>query len=210
MTDPFGEINASYTSLFEEFGDSANSVMIPKDNQELRFRSIANHISKEETLSYLDYGSGLGHQYSFFVQNGYNRIRYHGVEINSDFIEFSTAKYDGARFLSHKNFHQSKQTYDVTGAIGTFNLLYRTDQDPWDFVRSEIEFLWEKTNKSMFINFMSTSVDYVQPGAYHQDLGVLYNYVTQNLTRKISIDSSYLPYEFTLVACRKENCVHTS
>jgi len=201
----FDNINKEYSKLFLEYGDSPKSVMIPKDNQEVRFDSIANHLSKDKTYTYLDYGCGLAHQLSYFKNKKYNHLFYTGVDVNSNFIQYCNETYPDSTFLLYNDFKNSKNVFDIIGAVGTFNLIYSTCKDQWDFVRSEIFYLWQRTSKILFVNFMSTDVDYQQEGAYHQDVRDLYKFVRANISKKIVIDYSYLPYEFTLIVKREGN-----
>ena len=195
----FDSINRIYSSLFKQHGDSPKSVMIPKNNQSVRYASISSRISKSKSFSYLDYGCGLAHQKKFFDSNGFTRLSYSGVDINDDFIEFCTKTYPDSKFTHHNIFWTNPTLYDYVGAIGTFGLISTTEQDHWSFIKMEILKLWSITKKSLFLNFMSNQVDFKQVGAYHQDIGLLYEFACTNISRVISIDSSYLPYEFTFV-----------
>ncbi len=208
--DPFWKINKDYTELYSRFGDSPKSVMIPKDNQALRYESISKHIPKNKKMSYLDYGSGLGHQKLYFDKAGFDELQYVGVEVNASFLEHSKANVIGAEFMSYKDFHSSEETFDMSGVVGTFNIMYEIEQQQWEFVVKEVTDLWNKTKKTMFLNFMSTVVDFQQEGAYHQELGELYSFIAKSMSRKVMIDSTYLPYEYTVIVCREENCVHAS
>ena len=97
--DLYESINQKYSRLFREHGDSAKSVMIPKNNQEVRFNSIAARIPKNRNLSYLDYGCGLGHQMKYFNKLEYKSLTYSGVEINPDFLKFCRTNYSGVDFF---------------------------------------------------------------------------------------------------------------
>jgi SAM-dependent methyltransferase len=198
----FDNINKEYSKLFLKHGDSPKSVMIPKDNQEVRFDSILNHLSKDKTYTYLDYGCGLAHQLGYFKIKKYNQILYTGVDVNSNFIQYCGEAYPDSTFLLYKDFKNLKNVYDIIGAVGTFNLIYSKSNDQWDFIRSELFYLWQRTSKILFVNFMSTDVDYQQENAYHQDVSELYKFVRTNISKKIVIDYSYLPYEFTLIVKR--------
>lgn len=192
-------VNKQYTKLFEKFGDSPKSVMIPKDNQHLRFNSIAKFLDPEVKMSYLDYGCGLAHQLDYFHKHGFNNLDYTGVEINNDFIIHSQKKYPASTFLNREDFIQSSTKFDYIGVVGTFNLIYSTKEKQKAFVFEEMRRLWQRTDKILFINFMSTVVDYIQENAYHQEIGELYSFVSRELSRKIIIESDYLPFEYTVV-----------
>ena len=52
---------------------------------------------------------------------------------------------------------------------------------------------------------MTDNVDFVQPGSYHQNPLHFYEFVVSNLTRRLAIDCSYLPYEFCAVLYKDQN-----
>ena len=191
-------VNEQYTELFRQFGDSPKSVMIPKDNQNLRFNSIAKFLDPKVKMSYLDYGCGLAHQLDYFNNYGFTDLDYIGVEINNDFLNHNQKKHPESKFLNREDFIQSLTKFDYIGVIGTFNLIYSTKEEQKSFVFEEMTRLWQRTDKILFINFMSTVVDYVQENAYHQELGELYSFVSRELSRKIIIISDYLPFEYTI------------
>jgi hypothetical protein len=195
----FDSINKIYSALFRQHGDSSQSVMIPKNNQSIRYASISSNISKSRSFSYLDYGCGLAHQKKFFDHNGYTNLSYSGVDVNDDFIKFCNETYPDSNFTHYDDFWANPETYDYVGAVGTFGLVSVSEQDHWSFVKMEILKLWSITKKSLFLNFMSNQVDFMQDGAYHQDLGLLYEFVCKNISRVVRVDSSYLPYEYTFI-----------
>jgi hypothetical protein len=45
---------------------------------------------------------------------------------------------------------------------------------------------------------MSDQVDFEAPDAYHQNIFEIYNFSFNNLSRRINIDQSYMPYEYTI------------
>jgi hypothetical protein len=203
----FDRINQSYTAAFEKYGNTSAAVLIPKNNQDVRFKSVLNFLPQlnDGVLSIMDFGCGLGHLSVFLEQNMNIDFVYSGVEVNTEFLSFNKQLYSKAHFFDRDAFFTSDDSYDVIVSIGTFNLMYSNDFETHrDFVYDEILRLWAKTNKTLHINFMSTVVDFTQENAYHQDLGDLYRFACEKLSRNIIIDSSYLPYEFSFIV-NKEN-----
>ena len=198
----FNRVNQSYSDAFEKFGDSAAAVQIPKNNQASRFKSVIDFLpeSNGNPISIADFGCGLAHLNGYLAETLDRPFQYTGVEINADFINFNKTKYSSSNFVERDIFFDSNVKYDVIASIGTFNIIYGEDESEHkDFVYSEIMKLWEKTKAVMHLNFMSSVVDYTQLGAYHQDVGELYTFLCKNISRNITIDSSYLPYEFSAI-----------
>jgi hypothetical protein len=194
----FEGLNSTYSEWLRKYGDSSAAVGIPKDNQGIRFDSISRHIPVNEAGSYADYGCGLAHQLTYFRAKGYQNLSYTGVEVNLDFLKACEEKYPRDSFLTRDNFFGSDNQYDYVGAVGVFNLIYVNDSHQIEFVKEEISKLWAKTNKVLFLNFMTNDVDFKQVSAYHQDLSDLYLFARKNFSKSLFIDSTYLPYEFTI------------
>jgi SAM-dependent methyltransferase len=176
--------------------------MIPRDNQSLRYGAVSAWLPNDAPFSFLDYGCGLGHQNRYFIENGIKNVEYTGVDINPEFLKFCSNSYPNSSFLSRGDFLLATDEYDYVSFIGTFNLVYSEETDHEQFVFAELRELWNSTRRAILMNFMSTAVDYVQAGAHHQNLGSLYEFVANNLSRKIFVDSRFLPYEYLLVAER--------
>jgi SAM-dependent methyltransferase len=199
----FSRVNQQYSDLFAKFGDSSSSLMWSRDTT-VRFKSIQSLLGSTRGHSLLDYGCGLAHFASYLRSEGETNLEYTGVDINDDFLEYCRFNFPEDKFLDRSSFLGDEATYDYVSVIGTFNLVYSSDYSHQDFVWNEISMLWKKTRAALFLNFMSTSVDYQQGGAFHQDVGDLYEFVSKNLSRKMFIDSTYLPFEYTLGVWRQE------
>jgi hypothetical protein len=200
--DLFDRVNKGYSEAFRKYGNTAAAVQIPKNNQAVRFESVLNFLpeSNQRTLSIADFGCGLAHLNDYLDTNLEIPFHYTGVEINPDFLEFNKKKNPLSKFLERNEFFSNNERYDVIISIGTFNIIYAENEtNHKNFVYSEILKLWEKTDSLLHLNFMSTVVDYSQTGAYHQDLGDLYSFICHNMSRKLIIDSCYLPYEFSAI-----------
>jgi SAM-dependent methyltransferase len=203
--DLFSRINQGYSEAFERFGYSSAAVQIPRNNQAIRFNSVLNFLPElnRKTLSIADFGCGLGHLNEYLFDKLERPFHYTGVEINPDFIMFNRTKHPSAKFVGRDEFFASGERYDVTISIGTFNIIYGEDElNHKHFIYNEIVKMWEKTDLQIHLNFMSSVVDFTQTGAYHQEIGDLYSFICKNMSRNMIIDSSYLPYEFSVIVNR--------
>jgi hypothetical protein len=54
---------------------------------------------------------------------------------------------------------------------------------------------------------MTDDVDFVQDGAYHVAPDDVLSFVRQTMTKRLQLDQSYMPYEFTVVAFRDDAIV---
>ena len=53
---------------------------------------------------------------------------------------------------------------------------------------------------------MTDRVDFVQPQALHMNIETIVDFMRQNMSPRLRVDESYMPYEFTLVVLGLRNC----
>lgn len=197
-----------YRSAFLEHGDSNKSVFWPKGKQENRFEALCQKIEKNETFSILDFGCGLGDLYKYLNER-YTSFNYTGVDIVEDFVSFTRDKFleeKSVNFYKIENSSDIKEKYDYIVSSGTFNVLFEeTFEEHFTVLKNIFIDLFEKTNVYLAINFLNKDVDYIQDGAYHQDVMELYNFITKNLSKRVIIDQSYMPYEFTIIIYKDQS-----
>lgn len=191
-----------YKDAFSKYGDSNKSVFWPKGKQENRFEALCQKIDKRETFSILDYGCGLGDLYKF-LDIKFDSFHYTGVDIVDEFVSFANEKYidtSNAHFYKINNSLEVIEDYDYIVASGTFNVLFKdTFEEHFEILKNTFANLFNKTNIYLAINFLNKDVDYIQDGAYHQDVIELYNFVVKHLSKRVIIDQSYMPYEFSII-----------
>ena len=194
-----------YEDAFQQYGDSPHAVLCPKGRQGVRFHSLTRHINEnEENFSLLDYGCGLAHLKPF-LEDRYQNVTYVGADAVDAFIQSCKAKYPQSEFLSARSPENIDDNYDYIVSAGAFNLLYDNDIEIHrTIVFDIIEQLFAKTRVYLSVNMMTDIVDFHQPAAYHQNIIQLYNFVFDKLSRRLVIDQSYMPYEFTLTVWKDQ------
>ena len=63
------------------------------------------------------------------------------------------------------------------------------------------------TKKSVSVDFMTDSVDFIQDGAYHQNVADFLNFITTNLSKRCIVDMSTFPYEVTFTIFKNEEII---
>ena len=197
-------VKKQYQEAFNRYGNSLDAVFIPKGRQLERFISLLTYVRKE-SFSILDYGCGLG-QMANYIKQTFPKASYHGVDIVEEFISENKAKYDHGNFDIVRDCYDIKENYDVITAAGVFNLLYVQDKmNHQKIVYDNLSHLFSKTNDVLSVNFMTDEVDFIQEGAFHQNVNELYCFAKDKLTKRIAIDESYMPYEFTFHFFKGQN-----
>ena len=194
-----------YQDAFRKSGPkSPASVLWPKGRQDERFRALTRGMSSAD-FSVLDYGCGLGALYGF-LKKKYRKFRYTGVDIVPEFISENKKRHKETVFKKIKSYRDVRKKYDYILASGTFNLLYSPSAKRHKaMVYKILGHLFSKAGKFLAVNFMTDKVDFKQPGAYHQNIPDLYEFITRRLSRRVLFDASYLPYEFTVIVYKDRN-----
>lgn len=186
-----------YSKSFQTHGDSPKSVMWPKGRQEERFNALLRFVPKENHFSILDYGCGLAHLIEYLEKN-FKEFDYTGCDIVDDFITHNSNKYKQSTFFNSIK-QKINSNYEYTVVSGAFNILYvENEVEHKRVVYDTIKMLFRHTNKILSINFMTDQVDFKSPNAYHQNVKEIYDFCFKNITKRLNIDQTYLPYEFTI------------
>jgi hypothetical protein len=91
---------------------------------------------------------------------------------------------------------------------GTFNII--DGQDRYAYLKQVQEtliYLFNLAHVSLAVNFMTDTVDFIQPQAMHMNVEVMMDFMRRQLSPRLRVDESYMPYEFTLVAFKDSGIV---
>jgi hypothetical protein len=200
-------IKKMYEEALAANGDSPKSVMWPKGRQDMRFSVLANNITNKKNFSVLDFGCGLAHLREYLDAN-YTNVKYTGVDIVSQFLELNKKKHPNDTFVLINDVEDIKGSYDYVFVSGTFNIKYNADDKKnREIIFSGLKELFKRTNIYLSANFMTDVVDYRQPDTYHQNVMDLYQFAVNNLSRRIVIDQSYMPYEYTITIWKDQSII---
>lgn len=187
-----------YKRSFAQHGNSPSAVFWPKGRQDERFNALTRYI-KKENFSILDFGCGLAHLRIFLEKKYPSQFTYTGADIVEDFITENKKNFQKDRFKLMNSVSDITDKYDYIVSSGAFNMLYVDNiVEHKRIVFDILAQLFSRTNIYLSVNFMTDAVDFIQPGAYHQNVMELYDFVFNKVTKRITIDQSYMPYEFTI------------
>lgn len=198
------KIRNAYKEAYLEHGDSPSGVLWPKARQDIRFDALTRYISSKANFSLLDFGSGLAHLKEY-LDLKYLNVIYSGVEMHDFFLEASKNKYPDCKFYNIDNPKQLNEEFDYVVSSGAFNLLYSDcELEHKQVVFKIIEDLFMISKVFCSFNFMSDNVDFKQEGSYHQNVAEILTFVRDKLSQRVSLDCSYMPYEFTITIWRDQ------
>ena len=196
-----------YSNEIKKYGlNDRRSLCWTKDKQDIRFNILLGEAFKCSKMSILDYGCGLCDLKSFLDRNLYN-LNYNGCDINMEFIQKSRLIYPHENIFLINSIDDLEGNYDVILVSGTLNLIGIEDyQELESYVFAHVFKLFNRTNYMLVVNFLSNKTDlgYQYDGHFYLDPMKLYDYASNNMTSRIKVDSSSLPYEITMKFFR--NC----
>ena len=191
-------VRIKYQKAFDEHGPTVSALFFPKGRQDERFTSLCQRLPAND-FSLLDYGCGFG-DLCGFLQRHYLNFSYTGVDLVPEFIAEASQRYPIAKFSTIVSPTEIVENFDYVLAAGVFNLLYNNDPKIHQtLVFETLSLLFKRANKALMINFMTDRVDFQQPGSYHQNVIELYTFASQNLSPRLLLDQSYMPYEYSLL-----------
>jgi len=200
------DLIASYQDTFRQHGDTPAAVQWPRGRQALRFKALTKHFAAGH-FSVIDYGCGLGHLKPFLDEH-YDNVDYCGVDVVPEFIDTVRNKFPQAQAVLINNCTDLSQEFDHVVISGTFNVIEGGDRAAYlNEVKGELQHLFNLARKSLAVNFMTDQVNYVQDGALHVSPEEMMVYCREHFGRRLLLDCSYMPYEFSLVIMKQDEII---
>jgi SAM-dependent methyltransferase len=188
----------AYEAAFRQHGESPASVMWPKGRQPLRFESLTRFFDPNGGFSVLDYGCGLA-DLKPYLDERFADVRYYGADITPAFVTSDRARYPDASFLLVTGAQEVADDYDYVVMSGVFNLRYECSADEHrTIVQDSLRHLFTRARRVLAVDFMTDDVDYQATNSYHQNVDEIYQFARRELGRRVIVDHSYLPYEYSL------------
>lgn len=198
------DLKKKYKEAFNKHGYSEKSVFWPKGRQNERFAALTRLIKKKK-FSILDFGCGLGHMLDYLNKNFQGNFYYQGADVVEDFITQNKLMFPTIDFQLISDYKDLKNNFDYILISGAFNMSYFDNlQKHKNLVYEILEELFKKVNVYLSVNFMTDQVDYIQKGAYHQNVEELLTFVKTKLSKRYVLDCSYMPYEFTITVFKDQ------
>lgn len=195
-----------YRHALATHGDSPAAVLWPKGRQDLRFGALTGHIAADG-FSVLDYGCGLGHLKDF-LDRRFSTYSYRGVDIVPEFLDALRKRHAGAQVRPIRSHADVTETVDHVVISGTFNIVVGDSAEAYlGVVYSALAHLFRLCRVSLAVNFMTDRVDYRQEHTHHVNVEQMYRHVRDQLSPRLTLDQSELPYEFTIVAYKNSTIV---
>lgn len=202
------DVVSHYSELFRKYGDSPQSVQLAdRETQYRRFEVLTRQIPRNESVSVLDVGCGLGHLNEFLIEHGYD-VDYHGTDVNPDFLNACKEKFPKSQFQQTDISSQIPDWQcDYIVLNGVFNNMR---EDPGRFLTQSLRHMYAATRKCMSFNFMSTYVDFADNELVYFHPESVFQFCKEEISPMVEMNHAYLvregsiPFEVTMTVHRAE------
>lgn len=191
-----------YEARFREFGYSPETLGWGRNaRQEVRFSVLAAEAIGRRDASVLDVGCGFADLFDYLVRRGW-RGRYVGVDIVPALLNTARERHPDLDIRAHdiSEGTGTLEPLDYVIASGIFNAKL-PQGDNADHIRRSLKHMFDLSREAVCVDFMTSHVDYRQPGSWHTDPAWALNEAL-GLSRRVAVRLDYMPYEFALFIYR--------
>lgn len=189
------EVLAFYRAAFQTHGRREEALNWSKHKQTERFAALCRGV-EDGPATLLDYGCGFG-DLALWLHHHRPSIVYTGADALAEFIASNREHLPQTRFLTVGSPAELDAPFDHVVCCGVFNIDTGADQH-WNYVQEMLAGLFAKTRVALHVDFLAHDVDWRQDRAYHQDIAALVQFVETRLSRRYTLDRSYMPYEYCI------------
>lgn len=209
MENKYYKIVEHYENCLKKHGDTHLGVDWPKaEDASLRYKIMLDIIHLGENCSLLDFGCGAAHLLSFIQNNGYHNISYSGLDLSNDFISICKQKNPCINFICGDVIKTPDiiANFDFIILNGVFTEKRELSFDEmFEYFKSLVKILFEKTNKGIAFNVMTAHVDWEREDLFHLPFDLLASFLKQEISRNFIIRNDYGLYEYSVYIFKNPN-----
>jgi len=180
-----------HNELFDEFGINPSALGEQKGRTELRF-DILTQIGNLNNSKILDVGCGFGYLLTYLKKHK-KKIRYTGVEVNSDFIEIAKKKHPDQVFkVRDIEKEKFKEKFDWVFAIGL-----ASKADSYSYLENLLKEMIKISKKGVVMNFITDYVDFKNKDTFYTSPEKIFK-IAKKFSKRILLRHDYLPFEFCI------------
>jgi len=199
-----------YSHRLAEFGYSPKTLGWGKGGrQSIRYEVLTSPFlhtdMPESTCSILDVGCGFGDLLDFLHARRWQG-RYEGIDIVPDLLAVARQRHPGGHFALGDISGEPLQKlgrFDYVIASGVFNARLHGESNEVHIAKA-IERMCEIARLGVFVDFMSSYVDYRNGQGWYTDPAWAFS-TGKRFSRRVAIRHDYMPYEFTLYIFLNDN-----
>ena len=166
------KIKKHYSESFERYGPTSMGVDWKNEIQsKVRHKTLLDLIRKSniKNFSLLDVGCGFGSFYDYLNLNKQLKIKYLGIDLVEEMIEFAKNKHNENLFkVENLLTFKKNEKYDFVIANGLFTQKFNFTQDEMLLFFAECILKLDKiSNKGFLFNILSENIDFKNPQNFY-------------------------------------------
>jgi ubiquinone/menaquinone biosynthesis C-methylase UbiE len=172
------------------------------EQQQLRFKIIAEGLPQLEGASILDIGCGFGDLYNYLAPQ-VTPEKYIGCDISSEVLHVARTRYPDVRFDLRDVLEMPypEQSIDYVCISGIFN--HRID-DNENFLKQMLKTAYRICKRGLAVNMTTNQVDFRDETLYYFSPESVLRF-SRTLSKRVAIRQDYPLYEFTAFIYRESS-----
>ena len=189
-----------YKKRLAEHDVSSEALGWRRGTQEIRFQAFKSGFGSTPPSSILDIGCGFANLLDFLKNQGWEGT-YVGIDLVPEFIAIARNKYpadnnSGVKFIcSDFMDYDFDVQFDACFASGLFN--FKRSSNNIEYLFLSLQKMQHLTKEYSAIDMLSATSDRRQEDLFFYHAGEVMDLASQ-LTKRIIIDHSYMPFEFMI------------
>lgn len=201
-SNELNKVKSYFTEKLEMHGATHRGVDYNStESQEARFFQLIKVIDPSVKYSLIDFGSGYGGMYEYFLKIGH-QLHYVGYDIAESMIEKGRELHLNNPDCWFTNKAEELPSVDYSVVSGTFNMKLDADFDLWtQIVIDSINLMNSHSTKGFAFNMLTkySDADRMRPDLYYADPCFFFDYCKRNFSRNVALLHDYNLYDFTIL-----------
>lgn len=201
-SNELNKVKSYFTEKLETHGATHRGVDYNStESQEARFFQLTKVIDPSTKYSLIDFGSGYGGMYEYFLKLGH-QLHYVGYDIAESMIEKGQELHLNNPDCWFTNKAEELPAVDYSVVSGTFNMKLDADFDLWtQIIIDSINLMNSRSAKGIAFNMLTkySDADKMRPDLYYADPCFFFDYCKRNFSRNVALLHDYNLYDFTIL-----------
>jgi SAM-dependent methyltransferase len=185
-----------YEKRFAEFGEDIRTLASGTKERQLTRFNVMREMGIEPGSSVLDLGCGFADFYAFLQDQGVE-VDYTGYDISPAFIATASKKFPEANFkVCDIQDDEDTRKFDYIVCSQVFNNSL-AHEDMGDVAKDVLSLCYDRMNKGMAFDFISSHVDYRRDGLHYHSPEQVFSFC-KGLSKRVCLRHDYPLFEFTV------------